>query len=563
MTSRETSSSYKGSAQLPGRQAPEKTQDLRSEFDVEVTQGYVGEDVKGMEDISSTEVQDPYDFSRHDPKNRIEMQDRVRADRVARRRMPANKLQKYLNYVVPYGGLLSTGLNLASSSIGAGIIALPYAFNSSGLVMAIFYMRADRVARRRMPANKLQKYLNYVVPYGGLLSTGLNLASSSIGAGIIALPYAFNSSGLVMAIFYMIVVAYLTIYSYYLLGQAGTRTGLRNYEQIVRTLLGPGADYFLAFCMWFLSFGGEVSYVISAKDVLTAFLENADSTPAFLLGIWGQRLLTFILWLVAMLPLCLPKEINSLRYFSCIAIVFIVYFVIAMVVHSVQNGLRADPRPEIRLFNTGNTAIAGLATFMFAFVSQLNAYESYGEMKSPTPLRLTLGASIAVGIVFVLYLFAGLFGYLDFGPMVIGSALRHYNPIEDKMMGVGYAGILFKLCVGYGLHMIPVRDAIYHCIRVDVHTLEWWKNACVCGSMAVLSLVAGLFLPNVKVAFGLVGGFSGGFIGFIYPALMVMYAGSWSLSSVGWYHYLSTYLLLIVGVIGVVWGTASSIYGEI
>ncbi|CAM42466.1 putative amino acid transporter aATP11 [Leishmania braziliensis MHOM/BR/75/M2904] len=487
-------------SQLAETQQHNEQLHLSSEFDVEVTQGYVGEDVKGMEDISSTEVPDPYDFSRHDPKNRIEMQDRV---------------------------------------------------------------RADRVARRRMPANKLQKYLNYVVPYGGLLSTGLNLASSSIGAGIIALPYAFNSSGLVMAIFYMIVVAYLTIYSYYLLGQAGTRTGLRNYEQIVRTLLGPGADYFLAFCMWFLSFGGEVSYVISAKDVLTAFLENADSTPAFLLGIWGQRLLTFIVWLVAMLPLCLPKEINSLRYFSCIAIVFIVYFVIAMVVHSVQNGLRADPRPEIRLFNTGNTAIAGLATFMFAFVSQLNAYESYEEMKNPTPLRLTLGASIAVGMVFVLYLFAGLFGYLDFGAAMTGSALRHYNPIEDKMMGVGYAGILFKLCVGYGLHMIPVRDAIYHCIRVDVHTLEWWKNACVCGLMALLSLVAGLFLPNVKVAFGLVGGFSGGFIGFIYPALMVMYAGSWSLSSVGWYHYLSTYLLLIVGVIGVVWGTASSIYGEI
>nr|CAJ2475650.1 unnamed protein product [Leishmania braziliensis] len=500
MASNEASPRFGHPLQPSGRQPQRDLQDPRSPFDVEEVPRYVGEDVKGMVDTSSTEAQDPYDFSRYDPKNQIEMQDRV---------------------------------------------------------------RADRVTRRRIPANTLQKYLNYIVPYGGLFSTGLNLASSSIGAGIIALPYAFNSSGLVMAIFYMVVIAYLTIYSYYLLGQAGTRTGLRNYEQIVRTLLGPGADYFLAFCMWFLSFGGEVSYVISVKDVLTAFLENADSTPAFLLGIWGQRLLTFIVWLVAMLPLCLPKEINSLRYFSCIAIVFIVYFVISMVVHSAQNGLRADPRPEIRLFNTGNTAIAGLATFMFAFLSQLNAYESYEEMKNPTPLRLTLGASISVGIVFVLYLFAGLFGYLDFGAAMTGSALKYYNPIADKMMGVGYVGILFKLCVGFGLHMIPVRDAIYHCVRVDVHTIAWWKNACVCGFMALLSLVAGLFIPNINVVFGLVGGFSGGFIGFIYPALMVMYAGSWSLSSVGWYHYLSTYLLLIVGVIGVVWGTASSIYGEI
>ncbi|CAJ1991212.1 amino acid transporter / AAT1.2 [Leishmania donovani] len=467
---------------------------------MEVAQGYDAKCVRGVEDASSAEAPDPYDFSRYDPRRQIELQDKI---------------------------------------------------------------RADRVARRLVPANVFQKYFDYLVPYGGLVSTGLNLASSSIGAGIIALPYAFNASGLVMAIIYMFMIAYLTIYSYYLLGQAGTKTGLRNYEQIVRTLLGPGADYFLAFCMWFLSFGGEVSYVISVKDVLTAFLEDADNTPAFLLNIWGQRLLTFLVWLVAMLPLCLPKEINSLRYFSCVAIVFIVYFVIAMVVHSAQNGLRADPRPEIRMFTTGNTAVSGMSTFIFAFLSQLNAYESYEEMNNPTPLRLTLGATISVGIVFVLYFLAGLFGYLDFGTEMTGSALKKYNPVKDVMMGVGYVGILFKLCVGFGLHMIPVRDAIYHCVRVDVHTFAWWKNACVCAFMALLSLVAGLFIPSINVVFGLVGGFSGGFIGFIYPSFMVMYSGNWSLSSVGWFHYLSTYFLLIVGVVGVVWGTASSIYGEI
>ncbi|KPI90331.1 putative amino acid transporter aATP11 [Leptomonas seymouri] len=174
-----------------------------------------------------------------------------------------------------------------------------------------------------------------------------------------------------------------------------------------------------------------------------------------------------------------------------------------------------------------------------------------------------MGASIGVLIVFAVYLFAGLFGYLDFGPAVTGSALKMYNPVDDKMMGVGYGGILLKLCVGYGLHMIPVRQAIYHCVKVDVHTFAWWKNAVVCVILALLSMICGLFIPNINVIFGLVGGFSGGFIGFIYPSLMIMYAGNWTFSSVGWFHYFSTYLLLLAGVIGVVWGTASAIYGEV
>ncbi|KPA73955.1 putative amino acid permease [Leptomonas pyrrhocoris] len=461
---------------------------------------YPTKTAKGMEDLNSPDEGDLYDFERYDPQINIDREDEI---------------------------------------------------------------RAERLKRRRVPTNVFQKYFSYIVPYGGLLSTGLNLASSSIGAGIIALPSAFYASGIIMSIIYMVVIAYLTIYSYYLLGQVGHKTGLRNYEQLVRTLMGPGADYFLAFCMWFLSFGAEVSYAISLKDVLTAFLEDSDSSPEFFRNIWGQRLLTFIVWLCVMLPLCLPKEINTLRYFSCVAVLFIIFFVVCMVVHSAQNGLRQHPRPEIKMVNTGNTAIAGLATFIFAFLSQLNAYECYAELYKPSPLRLTLGASVGVAIVFVLYLFAGLFGYLDFGPDMTGSALKMYNPVKDPLMGVGYGGILFKLCVGYGLHMIPVRDAIYHCIHVDVHTIAWWKNACVCTSMAVLSLIAGLFIPSINVVFGLVGGFSGGFIGFIYPSLLMMYAGNWTFSSVGWFHYFSTYLLLIVGVIGVVWGTASSIYGEI
>ncbi|KPI90330.1 putative amino acid permease, partial [Leptomonas seymouri] len=157
-------------------------------------------DAKNMGDSSSIDSSDLYDFDRYDPKHEIARQDQV---------------------------------------------------------------RAERVARRRIPANIFQKYFGYMVPYGGLLSTGLNLASSSIGAGIIAMPLAFNASGLVMALIYMVVIAFLTIYSYYLLGQVAEKTGLRNYEQIVRRLMGTGADYFLAFCMWVFSFGAEVSYVIS------------------------------------------------------------------------------------------------------------------------------------------------------------------------------------------------------------------------------------------------------------------------------------------------------------
>ncbi|EPY29973.1 amino acid transporter aATP11, partial [Strigomonas culicis] len=379
--------------------------------------------------------------------------------------------------------------------------------------------RAEWVARRRTPTNALQKYVNYILPYGGILSSGLNLASSSIGAGIIALPSAFEASGIIMSVIYLVVIAFLTVYSFTLIGIAGQKTGLRNYEQIVRALMGNGADYWLAFCLWLLSFGAEVSYAISLKNVVTQFLDNGAGVPDYLRTIGGQRLITSMIWLVVMLPLCLPKEINSLRYFSFLAILFIIFFVICMIIHASENGLKDGMRSDLVLFQTGNKAIGGLAIFIFAFICQLNALEVYNELYRPSVLRLTLSAGVGVFLCFTLYFIAGFVGYADFGPSVASlSSLQMYNPIENPLMGVSYVGIMLKLCVGYGLHMIPVRDAIYHVVGWEVHTLAWWKHACVCTSMAALSLICGLFIPRINLVFGLVGGFSGGFIGFVYPA---------------------------------------------
>ncbi|ORC84759.1 amino acid permease [Trypanosoma theileri] len=422
--------------------------------------------------------------------------------------------------------------------------------------------RAERVAKRRQPSNPIKRALHRIIPYGGIVSSGFNLASSSLGSGIIALPYAFNTSGLAMAIIYLVMVGLLTIYSFRMMGIAGKRTGLRNYEQVTAMILGRFAGYFLAFVMLLLSFGAEVSYVISMGDLIGAFVNNSDA-PAYLKTTSGRRVLTAAVWLVAMLPPCLPKEVNSLRHLSVIAVLCIVFFVICMVIHSARNGLAHGPRKDLVYFQTGNAGIEGLSIFTFAFISQMNCYEVYEEMYKPGVNRLTKSAAVGVFLGFCLYFSAGLFGYLDFGPAVTGSVLKQYNPIEDKMMAVAYAGIIWKLCVGYGLHMIPVRDAVYHFLHIDVKKLAWWKNAMICTFMATCSLVAGFFIPNVNVVFGLVGGFCGGFMAFIIPALLYMYSGHWSLQSVGFFNYFATYFLLIVGVIAVVFGTAAAVYGEV
>ncbi|RNF26384.1 putative amino acid permease [Trypanosoma conorhini] len=424
-------------------------------------------------------------------------------------------------------------------------------------------MRAERVARRRNPENIFLRAMHVVMPYGGIVSSAFNLASSTLGAGIVALPAAFQMSGILMSVLYLLLVASMVVYSFVLLTIVGERTGLRSYEKVTRLLLGRGADHLLAVLMWLLCFGGDVSYVISMLGIIGGFVNNSDSAPEYLKTLSGNRLLTGIVWLFLMLPLCLPKEINSLRIVSTIAVLFIVLFVICIVIHAAQNGLKHGVRDDIVFFQTGNQAITGLSIYLFAYVSQVNCYEVYEELYKPSVRRMTKSAIGGTLLCMVLYLVAGVFGYLDFGPAVTDSVLVLYNPVEDKLMGVAYAGIILKLCVGYGLHMIPCRDALYHLLNLDVRSMPWWKNSLICSTLAFTSLMAGLFIPRITTVFGLLGSLCGGSIGYVFPALMFMYCGNFNRRSVGWGHFIGAYLLLLVGVVAIVFGTIAAFYAEL
>ncbi|RNE98293.1 putative amino acid transporter [Trypanosoma conorhini] len=416
---------------------------------------------------------------------------------------------------------------------------------------------------------KLSACVDVVIPPGGILASAFNLASSSIGAGILGLPLATNSSGLVMAILYLAVITFLTIYSVYALGVAAQRTQIKSYEAVALALLGRWFTMFVVVVRAFHGFSACIAYVISVGDIWHNILEGRDSVPQFLKDKSGNRLLTIVVWLCAMLPLVIPKHIDSLRYFSTFAVSFIIYFVVVIVVHSCTHGLQdnlhrisvgKDDDANVVLFNSGNKAIEGLGVFIFAYVCQVNAYEVYWDMKNPTNTRFTLAAGIGMMLCFLLYAMTCFFGYMDFGKDVDGSIMLMYNPLSEPEVLVAYIGVLSKLCASYALLFMAGRYAIYHGIGWDVDKVPYWKHTLVVTFISAIILVCGLFIPKIQIMLGFAGSISGGCISLIFPAFFVMYSGDWTWKKVGAFNYICTYVLLIAGVIGVVFGTGATIY---
>ncbi|KAK7201976.1 L-Lysine transport protein [Novymonas esmeraldas] len=402
-----------------------------------------------------------------------------------------------------------------------------------------------------------------VIPHGGLIANIYNLASATLGAGIVSVPSGFHQSGMVVSVVLLVVVCACTIYSIRLLGQAKLKTGLRSYEEMARGMLGRGWDYFAAFLMFMFCWGTCVGYVISVGDLLSPMLDGPN-TNAFLKTPNGHRILVGLIWFVGMFTLSLPKEINSLRYASVVGVSFVIFFVICMIIHSAQNGLKNGVRSDVKLINHGMPAVNGLTLFIFAFICQVNVFEIFDEMARPTLRNMTRDATVSMVVVAVLNFFSGFFGYCDFGSDVDGSILLLYRPIEEPLFMIAYIGICVKLCVGFAICIQPSRDAIYYCLQMGkTSDVKDWLNWIVSGFLALAALICGLFIPNINIVFSLLGGICGGFLGFMFPAYFFIYSGGFTLAKVGILNYIGCLILIVGGVVAVVFGTAVAIYGEI
>lgn len=403
-----------------------------------------------------------------------------------------------------------------------------------------------------------------LIPYGGFLSGTFNFASITLGAGVISIPSAFQEAGVLMALFYLVVVTGLTIYSIRLLAFASERTGLTSFEALSKGLFFKWGGYFSAALMILLCFGGAVGYVMAVKNIFTVILADGSATPEYLRTDNGCRLIVSMVWLCFMFPLVLPKQINSLRFVSAVGVSFIVFFVICIVENSAEKISREGLPPFVRLAANGNAAVSGLGLFIFSYLCQVNTFRIYYEMAPRRDVnKLTLQGAVSCLSCFTLYFLCGFFGYMDFGEEMTGSILLKFNPYKYPVFFVCYIGLIVKLCAAFSLNMLACRTALFSALSMDVPSMPYWKHSIISTCFAVPALMIGLFLSNITIVFDLVGSLCGGFIGFIMPALFIMYAGDWSREKVGWASFIATYFLLFSGVVAVVFGTGNTIYSTV
>lgn len=398
---------------------------------------------------------------------------------------------------------------------------------------------------------------------GSIRGSVFNLASATLGAGALSVPFAFKSMGIALGTLLIVFSALATTFSIRLLVIARARTGLSSYEQITERLYGPRAAAMVETSIAVFCFGVGVAYSKTIRDFISPIISLYQLDKNFP-GYDIEKCAMGLIWLLLLLPLSLIRDINSLRYCSLMSVCTICYLAFAISRHALENVFSGRVQPrwdtlQIWVSVEPLDIISSLPIFLFAFTCQINVFAIFDGLARSSDARMNKVTFRAVALCFFIYSSIGLLGFIEFGSGTCGNILKNYSQEfkeGDPAAVAMYVAVAATIIMSFPLVVQPCRGAcealINRCLAPgDRHVMY---TVVISGGGMFVSL----YVPHINEVFQLLGGTCSSFVCYVLPALFAIklqiFAHRPCMNA-------CAYLLAILGALAGVLSTCLTVYG--
>eukprot|EP01088_Endostelium_zonatum_P003107 TRINITY_DN1414_c0_g1_i1.p1 TRINITY_DN1414_c0_g1~~TRINITY_DN1414_c0_g1_i1.p1 ORF type:complete len:579 (-),score=108.38 TRINITY_DN1414_c0_g1_i1:11-1747(-) len=400
-----------------------------------------------------------------------------------------------------------------------------------------------------------------------------NLTNSTIGSGVLALPFVIKQCGLLPGISFLFIFACITSYSLHLLHksslillQKNIPTFNRDYEDIARLLHSDFGSIFVKLCIIINNFGACISYLVIIGDLLVPALTNwfGDDFPPH--WFWNDIIFTrtFLVSLITfsfLLPLSLYSKMSSLKFTSLLSLFAVIAFIIAVVfyyIHQVATGDKEDESDSdnnsIALsfgadWNSVKDVIVVLPIITFAFACHANLLPISREFTRPVIMSWAIPSS-TFGFSLTSYLVVAIFGYLTFLKDTEPNLIKSY-PTDSILLGIIRIIMTISIMLTYPMVSFPCRYSLDNLLFPSKTTApNWIKNFPLLKNgtkdkvgnwmiknptnrtvieatlIAVCALILSILFPSVSRVFSLTGSTGSTFTSYILPAWFYMMLSS-------------------------------------
>lgn len=292
-------------------------------------------------------------------------------------------------------------------------------------------------------------------------SSFISLIKTIIGAGLLSMPYALSTDGLIFGVFIIFLAAVTSGYGLFLQVYVSKyvpqgHATFFNVCSITYPLLSVAFDAAIAT----QCFGCAISYLVLIGDIMPSIITNLP-----FLDVEHHR--TF--WIVASAVLCVPlsflKNLDSLKYSSILGLVAIGYMSVLVIAHYLLGDIPESYKGDLILFPLSVTNVfSTFSIVVFAFTGHQNMFSIINEAADSSLTSLTSLVNLTILVTSALFIVVGLAGYLTFGSLVNGNVMLLYPAAWTTTLG--------KLCIVF--MVVFSFPLMIHPARISVNNIYYW-----------------------------------------------------------------------------------------
>ncbi|ORE03134.1 hypothetical protein BCV72DRAFT_296705 [Rhizopus microsporus var. microsporus] len=353
-------------------------------------------------------------------------------------------------------------------------------------------------------------------PSATITSCSINLANTILGTGMLAMPAALASIGLIPGIILILYAGCTSALGLYFLSQCAARVGDRHASfSALSKLTWPKLGIFFDLAIAIKCFGVAVSYLIIIGDlmpkVILSFFHDAEQNALLM----DRRLWITLFMITAVGPLSYLKRLDSLKYTSLVALFAVGYLVVIVVYHYISPNFPPPPPGSIEYFHFNTKVFGQLPVFIFAFTCHQNIFSIYNELSDNSERSIIQVIVNSIGSAAFIYELVAILGYLSFGKDVNGNIILEYP--QSYFVAYGRLAIVILVIFSYPLQAHPCRASLEK--TLVQHTTHKRSHFLLTTAIVVCSYLVAITITQLDVVLSFVGSTGSTTISFILPGL--------------------------------------------
>ncbi|KAG1461218.1 hypothetical protein G6F46_004116 [Rhizopus delemar] len=381
-------------------------------------------------------------------------------------------------------------------------------------------------------------------PSATIASCSINLANTILGTGMLAMPSALASVGLIPGIILILYAGCTSGLGLYFLSQCADKVGNRQASfTSLSKLTWPKLGIFFDLAIAIKCFGVAISYLIIIGDlmpqVILSFFHGSEHNELLM----DRRVWITLFMITAVGPLSYLRRLDSLKYTSLIALFAVGYLVAIVVYHFLSPNFPPPPPESIEYFSFSSKIFSQLPVFIFAFTCHQNIFSVYNELKDNSERSVIRVILNSIGSAAFIYELVAVLGYLSFGKNVKGNIILEYP--QSYFVAFGRLAIVILVIFSYPLQAHPCRASLEKTLAH--HTSHKRSHFILTTAILVLSFLVAISISQLDIVLSFVGSTGSTSISFILPGLFYFKI----FRDDAWYHWkrLVSLFLIIYGLL--------------